>query len=66
MISIATAVAFCNEIIDIYVASDLKKTHQNLDEDEYINVEMYYPEELAEMIYKGQIQDSKTISAFGV
>lgn len=63
LISIATAVAFCNEIIDIYVASDLKKTHQNLDEDEYINVEMYYPEELAEMIYKGQIQDSKTISA---
>lgn len=63
LISIATAVAFCNEMIEIYVAYDLKKTKQNLDEEEYIKVEMYYPDELAEMIYKGEICDSKTISA---
>lgn len=63
LIQVATAVAFCNEIIDVYLATDLKKSEQNLDEDEYIDVECYYPEEIAEMIYSGKIQDSKTIAA---
>lgn len=63
LISVVTAVAFCNEIIDIYVARDLKKTKQNLDEDEFIEVEAYSIEELKEMIQKEVIQDSKTISA---
>lgn len=63
LISVATAVAFCNEIVDVYVARDLVKTHQNLDEDEFIEVEAYAPETVAEMIYAGAIQDSKTIAA---
>lgn len=63
LISVATAVAFCNEIVDVYLATDLKKTQQHLDEDEYIDVEAYFPEEIADMIYAGKIQDSKTIAA---
>jgi ADP-ribose pyrophosphatase len=63
LISLATAVAFCNEIIDIYVAKELIKTHQNLDEDEYISVEAYTTKQLEDLIYTGQIQDSKTIAA---
>lgn len=63
LISVVTAVAFCNEVIDIYVAKDLKKTAQNLDEDEFIEVEAYRVEEIEDMIYKGKIQDSKTIAA---
>lgn len=63
LISVATAVAFCNEIVDIYVAADLEKTQQHLDEDEFIEVEAYSTEEIAEMIYTGRIQDSKTIAA---
>lgn len=63
LISVATAVAFCNEIVDVYLAEDLVKTQQNLDEDEFIDVEAYYPEEIADMIYSGKIQDSKTIAA---
>ncbi len=63
LISIATAVAFCNEIVDIYVATDLKKTQQHLDEDEYIDVEAYTQKEVADMIFSGKIQDSKTIAA---
>lgn len=63
LISIVTAVAFCNEIIDIYTATDLRKTQQNLDEDEYINVESYSLDELKHMIQEEIIQDSKTISA---
>ena len=39
LISIKTTVAFCNENIDIYVAKNLKPSKQNLDEDEFINVE---------------------------
>lgn len=63
LISIYTTVAFCNEKIDIYVARNLIKSHQNLDEDEFINVEAYGIDELIQMIYDGKIQDSKTISA---
>ena len=63
LISIRTAVAFCNEKIDIYVATDLEPGVQNLDADEFIRVEEHSIEELKEMIYAGTIQDSKTISA---
>lgn len=63
LISIKTTVAFCNENIDIYVARDLQPSKQNLDEDEFINVEAYSVEELCDMIYAGKIEDSKTVSA---
>ena len=61
LVSIYTTVAFCNEKIDIYLATDLEPGKQHLDEDEFINVEAYTVEELKEMIYVGKIQDSKTI-----
>ncbi len=63
LLSIRTAVAFCNEKIDIYLARDLQPSKQHLDEDEYIDVEVYSVEELLDMIYAGIIQDSKTVSA---
>lgn len=63
LISIRTTVAFCNEKIDIYVARNLQKGHQHLDEDEFINVEAYTVEELMEKIYDCTIQDAKTICA---
>ncbi|MBE5926998.1 MAG: NUDIX hydrolase [Lachnospiraceae bacterium] len=63
LISIKTTVAFCNERIDVFVAKNLKKSQQNLDEDEYVDVVEYEPETLVQMIYDGVIQDSKTVSA---
>lgn len=63
LISLYTTVAFCNEKIDVYVATDLKKGHQHLDEDEFLNVESHDIEELIRMIYDCKIQDGKTISA---
>lgn len=63
LLSIYTTVAFCNEKIDIYVATDLTSGSQHLDEDEFIHVEAYDVEELVQMIYDGKIQDSKTVSA---
>lgn len=63
LITIRTTVAFCNEKIDIFVATDLKKTAQHLDEDEYVDVNPYELEELEKMIYRGDIEDAKTIAA---
>jgi ADP-ribose pyrophosphatase len=63
LITIRTTVAFCNEKIDIYLATNLTKTSQHLDDDEYVNVEVYTVDELIKMIYDGKIEDSKTISA---
>lgn len=58
-----TTVAFCNEKIRIYLATDLIPSSQNLDEDEYLSVEFYTLEQLTEMITKGEIHDAKTIAA---
>lgn len=63
LISLAPAVAYSNEIIDIYVAHNLVLSEQHTDEDEFIDVEEYTVEELCDMIYSGKIQDSKTIAA---
>jgi len=63
LISIATTVAFCNERIEVYVAKNLQKTSQNLDEDEFVDVYPYTTKELSEMILSGQINDAKTIAA---
>ena len=63
LITLRTTVAFCNEKIEIFVARDLIPSKQHLDEDEYIDVAAYTMEELKEMIFSGEIEDSKTVSA---
>lgn len=63
LLSLRTTVAFCNEKIDVYLATDLVKTKQNLDENEEVEVFAYTVEELLKKIYAGEIQDSKTVSA---
>ena len=63
LITIATAIAYCNEIIEVYVAKNLRKTSQHLDPDEFIDVVPYDPEDLKAMIFEGRIQDSKTIAS---
>ncbi|MBO6146610.1 MAG: NUDIX hydrolase [Lachnospiraceae bacterium] len=63
LITIATAIAYCDEIIEVYVARDLRKTSQHLDPDEFIDVEAFEVKDLMDMIYTGKIQDSKTIAS---
>ena len=63
LISVQTTVAFCNERIDVFVAKDLIKTKQNLDDDESIDIVECDIEDLCDKIYAGEIQDGKTISA---
>lgn len=63
LIKIATAIAYCSEIIEVYVATNLQKSSQNLDDNEFIDVKAFELEELKQMIYEGKIQDSKTIAS---
>lgn len=62
LIRVDTTVAFCDEEIDIFVARNLKPSKQHLDEDEVINVELFGVEELLDLIYAGELKDSKTVS----
>ncbi len=63
LISIYPTVAYSNEKIDVYLATDLIKSSQHLDEDEYLTVEEWELADLEQMIYSGKLQDSKTVGA---
>ena len=63
LMNVNTTVAFCNELIGIYVAQDLIPTSQHLDEDEFLNVEKHDLDELLAMVYDGRITDGKTAAA---
>ena len=52
---------YSNEIIYMYVADGLRKKQQNLDEDEFIELEFISLEKVVEMINQGIIKDAKTI-----
>lgn len=62
LLSLRTTVAFCNEMVDVYVARDLAASEQHLDEGEFIDLEAYTLEELCDLIYDGVIQDGKTVA----
>ncbi len=62
LLTVNTTVAFCDEKIDIYLARNLEKSKQNLDEDEEINVELWDLEDLKNLIYEGKITDGKTVA----
>lgn len=63
LITLRTWVAFTNEKIDVYVATGLTPTTQQLDEDEFIDVKEFSLNELKDMIFCGKLQDAKTVSA---
>jgi len=63
LINTVSLVAFCNEKVEIYVATDLIPSKQHLDEEESIELEAYTIEELKEKIFRGEIEDSKTVAA---
>ena len=62
LLTFYSTVAYCNEKIDIYVARNLTKTSQHLDDDEYIDVCAYTIDELTQMVFDGRIIDGKTIA----
>ena len=62
LLTLYTTVAFCNEKIDIYLARNLRKTQQHLDDDEFIDVSLHTIDELTQMVRDGKIVDAKTIA----
>ena len=56
-------VGYCSERIQMYIATDLTEGVQNLDPDEFIEIERYTLEEALQMISRGEIKDGKTIAA---
>lgn len=56
-----TAYAYCDEVVHIYVAKNLKKGEVDFDTDEETIVKIYDVETLKQMIFNSEIKDSKTI-----
>ena len=52
--------AYSDEAIKIYIAKDLQKGEQDLDDDEFINVELIKLDKLVDMVMAGEIADAKT------
>ncbi len=57
------SVGFLTEKIHIYIGEDLEKTTQNLDDDEFLDVEKYNIDVLYNMVLKNEIKDAKTVIA---
>ena len=53
---------FCDEVIRIFLATDLTAGETDPDDDEFLECEKYKFCELMEMIEKGEIRDMKTVT----
>ena len=61
--SIAVAVGYSDEIIHIYMATDLQPGPAHPDEDEFVVSEWVSVESLIDSVLDGRIEDSKTVIA---
>lgn len=61
--SIVTTPGFTDEIIHMYLAKGLTKAEQHTDEDEFIDVAIFSPEQVKKMVLEKDIFDAKTLSA---
>lgn len=52
--------AYSDEVINAYIARNLRKGERNLDDDEFINIELVPLEELVELVMDGRIPDAKS------
>ena len=58
-----TTPGFTNEVIHIYMATELYKGEVKLDEDEFVEVEAIPLDTLMDMVMRGEIRDAKSIIA---
>ena len=63
LVALRTTPGFCNETIHMYMAQGLSQGDNELDDDEFIDVEWMPIEQLVEKVLAGEIEDSKTITA---
>lgn len=61
--SMYTTPGFSDEIIHLYAAEDLVPSDKMPDEDEFINTEVYTPEQIRAMIASGELCDAKSLVA---
>lgn len=57
------SVGYTDEVIGIYLATDLKKTEQHLDEGEFLDYYFISLEEFKRRVRGGEIKDGKTVAA---
>lgn len=57
-----SAIGFSDEKLHLYIATELKQGEQHLDEDEFVEVLYYDLDKAIDMIYSGEIKDSKTVA----
>jgi ADP-ribose pyrophosphatase len=56
------AIGICTETVNFYIAEELKSGKQNLDIDEFIEIEKYSVDEAVKMVFEGKIEDVKTMA----
>ncbi|HHV59546.1 MAG TPA: NUDIX hydrolase [Clostridiaceae bacterium] len=61
LISVHSTPGFCNEVLHMFLATDLVEGDTCADEDEFLNCEKYTLDELVEKILNHEITDAKTI-----
>ena len=61
--SIYLAPGYSNELNHIFLAKDLNPDPLQQDEDEFLSIKKYSREELKELIYEGDLRDSKSLAA---
>ena len=59
--TIATSCGFSDELIHIYLATQLSFEGANPDEDEFLNVDLVPVNELVDAVLDGKIEDAKTV-----
>jgi len=59
--TIATTPGFTDELIHIYLATDLRFVHANPDADEFLNVDLVELSQLIDAVLDGRIEDAKTV-----
>ena len=60
-----SAPGFCNEILYLYVATELTEVGKNLDEDEETEVCVMRISEAWKLVLEGKVRDAKTIAGIG-
>ena len=54
---------YCEEVLHLYLATELEFVGQHLDPDEFLNVKTYTLDELFDMVMNNKIYDAKTAIA---
>lgn len=59
--AISTSAGFCDEIIHLYMATELEFLEAHPDEDEFVRIELMPLSDLMDLVLDGKIEDSKTL-----